>query len=134
MASISIRADGQPGFDGPPDTPRPWTEFPSVRTGQVLKLDLDLAPGSPSSGTSVFASFPPLRDRVMLRDDGQSGDARASDGRFHGTVQVPSPLPDPAHLVFDVVSDDTLIDPDSADCESVLIGVPLTTSTSGGNP
>jgi hypothetical protein len=60
--------------------------------------------------------------------------ARASDGRFHGTVQVPSPLPDPAHLVFDVVSDDTLIDPDSADCESVLIGVPLTTSTSGGNP
>lgn len=132
--TIQVRPEGGKPFSGSPERLAPWSAYPRIRTGQMLEVKVQLATGTPAAGCHVFASFPPLRDRILLRDDGLDGDVLSGDGSFGGRFQVPGPLPDVPQLVFDVVSMKTLTDPESPECDSLLVGIPIAIDSDGGTP
>ncbi len=132
--TIQVLPEGGKPFSGYPDRPVPWSAYPVVRTGQTLEVRVQLATGTPAAGCHVFATFPPLRDRILLRDDGQEGDAHPGDGSYGGRFQVPGPLPAVPQLVLDVVSVKTLTEPESPVCDSLLVGIPVAIDPDGGTP
>lgn len=128
VASFSVVPRGGVAYSGAPDRTAPLSAYPRVETGQTLEVTLQLDTGTPAAGCHVFVTFPPLRDRILLAEAGTDG----LPGLYRGSFEVPSPLPASPQLVLDVMTVKTLTDPESLECDSLLIGIPVDLVPPGG--
>lgn len=101
------------------------SEAPRVTPGQAATVEVRAT----FQGTSteqppyyLFLSLPPGRDRLLLHDDGQNGDALAGDGLFSASFNFPAST-GIYHMVIDAVSSTTFTDFGSTSYDATLWGI-----------
>lgn len=109
---VKLRAAGVPSVLFRPGQLVDSSEAPRVKQGQAATVEVHAT----YSGTAtdqppyyLFLSLPPGRDRVLLHDDGLSGDALKGDGIYSASFNFPATT-GIHHLVIDAVTAATFTD------------------------
>lgn len=122
---VKIKVDGAPSILIRSGELLDSSEAPKVTQGQAAKVEVHAT----YTGTStdqppyyLFLSLPPGRDRLLLRDDGQGGDALAGDDVYSTSFHFPATT-GIHHLVIDAVTSATFTDLGSNTYDASLWGI-----------
>ncbi len=122
---VKLKVDGAPSLLLRSGQLLEASEAPMVKQGQAATVEVHATYSGTSSEQPpyyLFLSLPPGRDRLLLHDDGQGGDALAGDGVYSTSFHFPATT-GIHHLVIDAVSSATFTDLGSNAYDASLWGI-----------